>query len=187
MASNPFRPGTPEPDERPAAPPAPAAPTPPAAPATPATPAPAPRAPSAPPAPADSLPPTVTVGARSADEPPALHPASTHDLQRIVEGRHHDPHSILGPHPYDGAVTVRVLRPWAEQVTVVARTPTGETRVDLEHEHGGVFVGAVPVADVPDYRIEVGYGGSTQVVDDPYRFLPTLGDVDLHLIAEGRH
>src|SRR5665647_2510585 len=25
------------------------------------------------------------------------------------------------------------------------------------------------------------------VVDDPYRFLPTVGDVDLHLIAEGRH
>ncbi len=23
--------------------------------------------------------------------------------------------------------------------------------------------------------------------DDPYRFLPTLGDIDLHLIGEGRH
>src|SRR3712207_8957662 len=24
-------------------------------------------------------------------------------------------------------------------------------------------------------------------VDDPYRWLPTLGEVDLHLIGEGRH
>jgi 1,4-alpha-glucan branching enzyme len=25
------------------------------------------------------------------------------------------------------------------------------------------------------------------MVDDPYRFLPTLGEIDMHLIAEGRH
>ena len=31
------------------------------------------------------------------------------------------------------------------------------------------------------------YDGITHEVDDPYRFLPTLGEVDLHLINEGRH
>ena len=25
------------------------------------------------------------------------------------------------------------------------------------------------------------------IVDDPYRWLPTLGELDLHLIGEGRH
>ena len=29
--------------------------------------------------------------------------------------------------------------------------------------------------------------GATFTVDDPYRFWPTLGDLDLHLIGEGRH
>ncbi|MDT4912627.1 MAG: 1,4-alpha-glucan branching enzyme, partial [Pseudonocardiales bacterium] len=38
-----------------------------------------------------------------------------------------------------------------------------------------------------DYRIEVSYGDETHRVDDPYRWLPTLGEVDLHLIGEGRH
>ena len=137
--------------------------------------------------PTDSVPPTITVGGREPGAPPALHPVSTADLQRVIEGRHHDPHSILGPHPHDGAITVRTLRPWAESVTVVARGADGETRTELEHEHGGVFAGALAVADVPDYRLEVVYSGDTQVVDDPYRFLPTLGDIDLHLIAEGRH
>jgi 1,4-alpha-glucan branching enzyme len=40
---------------------------------------------------------------------------------------------------------------------------------------------------VPDYRIEVTYGGDTYVTDDPYRYWPSLGDIDLHLIGEGRH
>ena len=41
---------------------------------------------------------------------------------------------------------------------------------------------------VPDYRLEVTYEGADPVtVDDPYRYLPTVGEVDLHLIGEGRH
>ena len=112
---------------------------------------------------------------------------SSADLDRVIGGRHHDPHSILGPHPYDGGITFRVLRPWATSITVVARTHGGDRRVDLEHEHGGIFIGVLDVPEVPDYRLEVAYGGDPQVVDDPYRFLPTLGDVDLHLIGEGRH
>ena len=41
---------------------------------------------------------------------------------------------------------------------------------------------------VRDYRLEVGYvNGEPQLQDDPYRHLPTLGEIDLHLIGEGRH
>ncbi len=40
---------------------------------------------------------------------------------------------------------------------------------------------------MPDYRLEVDYGQGAITVDDPYRFLPTLGEVDLHLVNEGRH
>ena len=38
-----------------------------------------------------------------------------------------------------------------------------------------------------DYRLEVTYQERAYRVDDPYRWLPTLGEVDLHLIGEGRH
>ena len=42
--------------------------------------------------------------------------------------------------------------------------------------------------DVPDYRLAVDLRRRhPHVVDDPYRFLPTLGEIDLHLINEGRH
>ena len=114
---------------------------------------------------------------------PAPREVSVLDLDRLVDGWHHDPHSILGPHAEAGVVTVRVLRPGAEAVTVV--TPT--ERVALEHEHRGVWVGVLPGSTVPDYSIDVTYGGTIVPADDPYRFWPTLGEIDLHLIGEGRH
>jgi 1,4-alpha-glucan branching enzyme len=41
---------------------------------------------------------------------------------------------------------------------------------------------------VPDYRLAVTYGEGPELLqDDPYRHLPTLGELDLHLISEGRH
>ena len=42
--------------------------------------------------------------------------------------------------------------------------------------------------DIGAYKVEVRYpDGTTIKIDDPYRFWPTLGDLDLHLIGEGRH
>ena len=64
------------------------------------------------------------------------------------------------------------------------------TRVPLAHEYEGVWVGVDSTGvdrTVPDYRVEVDYGEGAITVDDPYRFLPTLGEMDLHLVNEGRH
>jgi len=123
----------------------------------------------------------------SAPAAPVVAPVDVEELQRVVEGRHHDPHAILGPHPHAGAVTIRTLRPWATGVVAVVAGADGEARYELVHEHGGVFTGLVPGPDVPDYRLEVSYGAEPQLLDDPYRFLPSLGEMDLHLITEGRH
>ena len=57
----------------------------------------------------------------------------------------------------------------------------------MRHESYGVWVTVLPFAQVPDYRLEVAYDGPPRTFDDPYRFLPTLGEIDLHLIGEGRH
>ena len=52
----------------------------------------------------------------------------------------------------------------------------------------GVFAGVLDGASIPDYRLEATYpDGVVVVLDDPYRFWPTLGELDLHLLAEGRH
>ena len=62
-----------------------------------------------------------------APEPePGVHPG---EIDRIVAGLHHDPHSVLGAHPGPDGVTVRELMPLAATVTVVlAGLPVGKCR-----------------------------------------------------------
>ncbi len=110
-------------------------------------------------------------------------PVDSEDLASIAAGRHHSPHSILGPHVQDGTVVVRVLRPLADEVQIV----TADGQFTAQHEHDGLWVAVLDQAEVPDYRLRVRYGTETTDSDDPYRFLPTIGDVDQHLIREGRH
>ena len=110
-------------------------------------------------------------------------PVSREELDLLVRGEHGDPHRVLGAHAHDGAVTVRVLRPLASSVRVLH----GDAETPLQHEYEGVWVGVLPVPEVPDYRLAVAWDGDPVVTDDPYRYLPTLGQVDLHLINEGRH
>jgi 1,4-alpha-glucan branching enzyme len=123
---------------------------------------------------------------------------SLSEIDRVVAGTHHDPHAVLGAHPVTGGIAVRALRPLATSVTVVLadgrRFPAG-------HLHQGVFAVTLPLTEIPDYRLAVTYPGAGDgqpdagsdgqpgeiLVDDPYRHLPTLGEVDLHLIGEGRH
>jgi 1,4-alpha-glucan branching enzyme len=112
----------------------------------------------------------------------------TSELTQVVRGEHGNPHGVLGPHPHDGGVTVRVLKPLASRVAVRWAGPAGAVEeVELAHEHEGIWTGVLPLADVPDYRVVVNYGPDELLIDDPYRFLPTLGEMDLHLINEGRH
>ncbi|WP_427152360.1 1,4-alpha-glucan branching enzyme [Streptomyces sp. TRM70308] len=148
---------------------------------------PAPRRPAATPAAADPAPPSPSTEPPSADVPTAAPapPLDAAERERLLAGAHHDPHAVLGAHPREGGVLVRALRPFARSVSVL--TPRG--RAELHSEGDGLFAGVLPgPAEVPDYRLRVAYDGDTVIeTADPYRFLPTLGELDLHLIAEGRH
>ncbi|MEV0970269.1 1,4-alpha-glucan branching protein GlgB [Microtetraspora glauca] len=107
------------------------------------------------------------------------------DLDRLAGGAHHDPHSILGAHLERDGVTIRVLRPLAEKVEALV----DGTAHELHHVAAGVFEVTIPGVDkIPDYRVRITYPGAEPYeTGDPYRHWPTLGEVDLHLIGEGRH
>jgi len=112
------------------------------------------------------------------------------ELDRLARREHPEPHAILGAHPSDNAqdgVIVRALRPAAETVSV---KPRSGRAVALKQIHpAGIFEGTLRDAQLPlDYQLRVDYGASgTFTLDDPYRFLPTIGELDLHLMGEGRH
>ena len=96
-----------------------------------------------------------------------------------------DPHRILGAHEADdGGVVVRAYRPEAKTVRV---QPAG-VEAELK-DPAGLWEALLPKAKLPlAYELEVEYAdGSTYTLRDPYSFLPTLGDLDIHLAMEGRH
>jgi 1,4-alpha-glucan branching enzyme len=105
------------------------------------------------------------------------------EVDRLLGGAHHDPHSVLGAHAHPGGTVMRALRIGARSVSVLI----GDKRFELDPVEGGLFAGLVPEPP-SDYRYEVDYGdGNVVIADDPYRWLPTIGELDLHLIGEGRH
>lgn len=105
-------------------------------------------------------------------------------LDAVAYGTHHDPHSVLGTHETAEGWVIRVRRPLAKEV--VAELGDGTTAV-LSHVRGGIWEASVP-GHPGAYRVSSTYDdGVGHVADDPYRFPPSVGELDLHLIAEGRH
>ncbi|TWV30678.1 1,4-alpha-glucan branching enzyme [Streptomyces misionensis] len=105
------------------------------------------------------------------------------DRDRLLGGAHHDPHALLGAHPVRGGTLFRALRPHARAVSVLV----DGMRNPLVSEGGGLFSAVLPYPRIPAYTLLVTYDEDEREVHDPYRFLPALGELDLHLIREGRH
>ncbi len=74
---------------------------------------------------------------------------------------------------------IRTLRRGAQDVVAIV---DGVRHPMQKLVDEGIFEATVP-GSVSDYRIEA----DGRLTDDPYRHLPTVGEFDLQLIAEGRH
>ncbi len=97
-----------------------------------------------------------------------------------VAGRLADPFAMLGPH--DGIV--RTFQPGAVAIDLLARD--GRRIGSLEHFQDGLWTGRLETPDPYLFRISWP-DGREQVTEDPYAFGLVLGELDLHLFAEGRH
>ncbi|RYZ38189.1 MAG: 1,4-alpha-glucan branching protein GlgB [Myxococcaceae bacterium] len=108
------------------------------------------------------------------------------ELQRVVELRHPEPHSVLGVHPDGDGMVVRAYRPEAVSIHVL---PEFGGKVPMVHRTGGVFEARINGRTEPfSYLLEVEYPGKKVfTLRDPYSFLPTLGEMDLYFAGEGRH
>jgi 1,4-alpha-glucan branching enzyme len=114
----------------------------------------------------------------------ALPVPSPEVLAAIAQGRHPQPHSILGQHAVEGGWVIRARRPLATRVTAIR---ANGTRIALRHVGEGIWQGRAR-GKSQAYTIEAAYAsGPDWVADDPYRFVPSIGEVDLYLFGEGRH
>lgn len=101
----------------------------------------------------------------------------------VAQGAHHDPHSLLGAHLDGRELVFRVLRPFARSVTI----RLAKRELAASHVRDGIWEARLKVKQVPDYRVLTSYESGDWLTDDAYRHSPLIGELDLHLIAEGRH
>jgi 1,4-alpha-glucan branching enzyme len=108
---------------------------------------------------------------------------------RLRNGTHTSPHDVLGVHPatIDGrpGAIVRAFHPDATAAEVL----THGRATPLDALGGGLFAAFLPGVTLPfAYRLRFHFlDGNAWQRGDPYRFPPTLGDLDLHLFGEGTH
>ncbi len=121
------------------------------------------------------------------------HELSPSEIEAVVRGEHADPFGVLGPHlvhPDRGpAVAIRAFLPHVRSARVIPANAAAAPR-PMERVHPeGFFEAMFPDVSAPfPYRLEtVGQAGQRAEADDPYRFPPTLSDLDLHLLGEGTH
>jgi 1,4-alpha-glucan branching enzyme len=110
-------------------------------------------------------------------------------IQALRRGEHHDPHALLGADPAPGPAGGWVVRAFHPDAAAAELRPEGAAPLPLLALGGGLFGALLPRADRPPrYRLRFRFAdGRLWERGDPYRFLPTLGELDLHLIGEGTH
>ncbi|MGH9113859.1 MAG: GlgB N-terminal domain-containing protein, partial [Acidimicrobiales bacterium] len=102
------------------------------------------------------------------------------EIASLVEGTCRDPHRFLGVHDDAGRAVVRAWRPGAATATLDGRP--------MRRIHdAGVFEVLVDVPPGPGYRVTYGGDGGEHTAVEPWGLWPTLGELDVHLVGEGRH
>ncbi|MDN5864945.1 MAG: 1,4-alpha-glucan branching protein GlgB [Gammaproteobacteria bacterium] len=95
-----------------------------------------------------------------------------------------DPFAVLGPHEAADGTEVRVFLPGAGAAALLDRS--GRLLAEAGERFPGLFCAPLP-QPAQAYRIRACWPGGDSVFDDAYRFGLILGELDVHLIAEGRH
>ena len=114
-----------------------------------------------------------------------------HAIQRLLFGSHRSPHSILGAHPanHEGNNGVIVRAMFPRELAISVLIEGAAEPLMMHNEQNGLHTLFLAGRSLPmRYKLRISQpdGGAIDR-DDPYRFLPTVGEIDLHLFGEGRH
>ncbi len=106
------------------------------------------------------------------------------ELLALNEGRHNNPFSLLGLHRERKRRVVRALQP--SVVCLQITNANGQPVAEMQRVPGtDIFEVDMPPRQ-RRYRLRAEFDdGNTAVFEDPYRFPPTLGELDLYLLGEG--
>ncbi len=106
------------------------------------------------------------------------------EYDALVAGRHNNPFSVLGPHTVSRRRLVRALQPHAAKVELVDGKGVHLAAMDKIHD-GGLFEAQLPPRK-RRYALRISdASGHAYIIEDPYRFPSSLGEMDLYLLGEG--
>lgn len=111
------------------------------------------------------------------------------EIEKLIQSDQHDPFRILGLHFSETrpvSAVIRTFLPRAEAVSLVI----GDDKIKMTRVRDeGLFEISLPDCSEPfDYSFEATYyDRNTHIFADPYRFLPLLGEMDIHLFNNGTH
>ncbi len=114
-------------------------------------------------------------------------------IDLLLQAEHYDPFQVLGVH-FSGtknkSATIRCFQPHAASVTLLVDSSSlAMNKIRQE----GLFEIEIDTATIADknldpynYRYEITYyDGVTNIINDPYRFMPILGEQDKYLFNFG--
>ena len=102
----------------------------------------------------------------------------------IARGQQDNPFNVLGPHGARKNWTVRSWQPQAQSVELLDANDELLAKMKKVHE-AGLFEARLPLP-VVCYRLRLQENGHGHIIDDPYRFPSPFGDLDRHLMREGK-
>jgi 1,4-alpha-glucan branching enzyme len=106
------------------------------------------------------------------------------EQEALVCGQHNNPFAVLGLHHTPDGRVVRTLQPGATAVDLIQRNGDPIAAMRCIHD-GGLFEAPMP-SRKRSYALRITWeSGLAQVIEDPYRFPSTLGELDLYLLGEG--
>ena len=115
---------------------------------------------------------------------------SKDEMEAVINGNHDDVFAVLGIHRDKGSknVFIRAYNPHAKNIEVIKKDNGDSLGKMSKIDERGFF--QINLGNVENfaYKFKIENDiGNTYYAEDVYRFMPTLGDIDIYLFSEGNH
>ncbi len=109
------------------------------------------------------------------------------EVDALVQGKHNNPHHILGMHECIDDVFINVYLPDAKVVTAI-ETATKKKYTLVSERVPGFFSVVIKDKKKFDYKLNVRFDDGQEITYiDPYIFEPVIDPIDVSLFNEGEH
>ncbi len=109
------------------------------------------------------------------------------EVNMLVEGRHDNPHHLLGMHETVDGVFINAYFPGAESVKAIAKTSKSTYKLKSERVAGFFSIKILEKTPFPYYYEVKFLDGKKERVEDPYNFAPVVNAIDISEFNEGTH